>query len=307
MTTPAIERSWLTDAASAWQAFMFRPEPAYTLGLVRIGFGALIVLWTLSLLWDLDAFFTSSGVDPALIRQPLEWNVFGVWSSDGAVYVGWAALLVAALALTVGWHSRIAAVIVFVLVLSFQFRNDYVFNSGDNLIRIEALFLALAPSGAALSLDQRRATGSFWTAQSRAPWVLRLLQIQLSLIYVATFTTRMTGDAWTDGTAMSYALRLQDMLIIPLPEALTTDPLLMNLATWGTLLVELLIGILVWSSRFRKAALIAGVTLHTVILATVAVGFFTPAMLILYLAFIAPETAQRFAERVSSRRRSALD
>jgi len=281
------------DPVGAWRAFWFRPEPAYTLGLVRIVFGLIAVFWTIALFPDLKAFFGPDGVLP---RQPVsafEWGVFEIWTDDRALVIGWTVLLVSAVAMTVGWHSRLAALIVFVLILSFEVRSPYIFNSGDSLIRIEALFLALSPCGAALSLDQRRRTGAFWTAQVRAPWPLRLMQIQLTLIYLATFQVRMTGEKWPNGTALSYALRLEDMLIIPAPQWITTSALLMNIATWGTLVTELLIGILVWNRRCRPVVLAAGVVLHSTIMVTVAVGFFTPAMFVLYLAFCSPDTVKR--------------
>ncbi len=101
------------------------------------------------------------------------------------------------------------------------------------------------------------------------------------------------------GTALSYAFRLEDMLIIPLPHWVVTSAELMNLATWGgTLVLELVIGILVWNRRCRRYVLTAGVALHSIILVTVAVGFFTPAMFVLYLAFIDPETIRRLPETV---------
>ena len=43
--------------AEAWQRFWFHPEPAYTLGLIRIAFGALMVAWTVSLLPNLNDLF----------------------------------------------------------------------------------------------------------------------------------------------------------------------------------------------------------------------------------------------------------
>jgi hypothetical protein len=294
MTRPAgVERSRLSAAADAWRGFWFRPEPAYTLGLIRIAFGAIAIAWTVSLLPDLNDFFGSGGVLPRQPAVPFEWGVFEFWTDDRALAIGWAVLLLSAIAMTIGWHSRLAALIVFVLIMSFEFRNSYIFNSGDNLLRVEALFLALSPCGAALSLDQKRMTGSFWTAQIRAPWLVRLLQIQLSLIYLATFQIRMTGEKWPQGTAMSYALRLEDMLIIPAPQWISTNALLMNIATWGTLVLELLIGVLVWNRRCRPVVLAAGVVLHSIIMITVAVGFFTPAMFVLYLAFMSPETVRR--------------
>jgi vitamin K-dependent gamma-carboxylase-like protein len=241
-------------ARDAWRAFWFRPEPLYVIGLVRIAFGVMTVGWALSLLADLDAFFTSGGVVARPTAEPFEWGVFQHAAGDRPVLVGWSILLLAAVALTVGWHSRSAALIVFVLVLSFEYRNPLIFNSGDTLIRVEALLIALAPSGAALSLDERRRTGSFWSAQTRAPWPVRLLQIQLTVVYLATFATRMTGDRWPAGTALSYALRLEDMLILRVPQLISGSPLLMNVGTWAVLLGELLIGILIWYRRCRPIA-----------------------------------------------------
>lgn len=296
--TTETRNSWHTKVVAAWWAFWFQPKPAYTLGAVRIAFGAIAVAWTLSLLPDLDEFFGSDGIVPRQPGSPYEWGVFEIWTADRALIVGWSLLLVAAIAMTVGWHSRLAALIVFVLIMSFEFRNPYIFNSGDNLIRVEALFLALSPCGAALSLDQLRAKGLFWSAQMRAPWPIRLMQIQLTLIYLSTFQVRMTGETWPDGSALSYALRLEDMLIIPAPQWISTSAFLMNLATWGTLFLELLIGILVWNRRFRPWVLAAGLLLHCFILATVAVGFFTPAMLVLYLAFVSPEAIRQLPDRL---------
>lgn len=296
MTPAGAVRIRLASAADGWRRFWFRPEPAYTLGAVRIAFGVMAIAWTLSLFGDLDDLFSSNGVVPRQLAVPFEWGVLEVWTSDGELLLGWGLLLVSAIAMTVGWHSRLAALIVFVMIMSFEFRNPYVFNSGDNLIRIEALILALSPCGAALSLDQRRMAGSFWSAQVRAPWPLRLLQIQLSLVYLATFITRMTGEKWPDGTALSYALRLEDMLILPTPQAISANGLLMNVATWVTLVLELMIGILVWNRRCRRLAIASGVLLHVVIMVTIAVGFFTPAMLVLYLAFASPESVRQIPD-----------
>jgi hypothetical protein len=291
--TADFPRSRRSAVVDAWRAFWFRPEPAYTLGAVRIAFGVLAVAWTLSLIRDLAEFFSADGIVPLQPASAYEWGVFEICTDDRALVIGWALLLVSAIALTVGWHSRLAALIVFVLIMSFEFRNPFIFNSGDNLIRVEALFLAMSPCGAALSLDQCRTTGSFWSAQIRAPWPIRLMQVQLTLIYLATFQIRMTGEKWPDGTALSYAFRLEDMLIIPVPQWISTNALLMNVATWGTLLLELAIGILVWNRRCRPIVLATGLVLHSAILVTVAVGFFSPAMFVLYIAFVSPETIRR--------------
>ena len=235
-----------------WRRFWFAPEPAYPLGLVRIAFGALTVAWTVSLLPDLNSLFGDQGVMPNQLTAEYVWGLFGIASSDHALLIGWVVLLVSAVALTLGWHSRLAALAVFVLIHSFQQRSPFVFNSGDGLMRVVALVLILSSCGAALSLDRRRASGSFWSAELRAPWAIRMLQVQLSLVYLSTVNAKLAGDSWREGTAVSYALRYDDMLIVSPPHWLTSNALLMNVATWGTLALEVAIGILVWVKPLRR-------------------------------------------------------
>jgi hypothetical protein len=294
MTGPRSRRQrWPATALETWRTFWFQPQPAYTLGLVRMVFGAVTIGWTMSLLPDLYALLGPHGVVPQQPEIPYLWGVFAVWTSDQALLIGWILLLGSSVALTIGWHSRLAALAVFVLIVSFEHRNVWVFNSGDLAIRIEALFLAISPCGAALSLDQRRGGGTFWSAQQRPQWPLRLMQLQLSLIYLAAAQAKLNGSAWPQGTAASYALRLPDMLVLPMPHWFTSSALLMNAVTWGALAVELSVGILVWNRRLRPWVLAAGAVMHIMVMVTIAVGFFTPAVLVLYLAFAPPEMVER--------------
>ena len=279
----------MTALLDAWRNFWFRPVPAYTLGLVRIAFGILSIAWTVSFFIDLPDLFGDKGVLPDGTRQPNAWSLFQLWTTDRALLIGWCVLLLSALAMTLGWHTRLASILLCVLILSFQHRDPSAFNSGDVVVRIEALFLALAPSGAALSLDQRRRTGAFWSAQIRAPWAIRLMQLQLSVIYLASVRWKVSGTTWQDGTAVAYALRLRDMLIVPVPQWFIDNPLLINIATWGALAVELSVGVLVWNRLLRPWVLLAGVLMHASIMLTMGVGFFTPAMFVLYLAFVPAE------------------
>ena len=198
------------------------------------------------------ALLGPDGISTAQPSIPDTWGLFAVWNSDEAILIGIVVLLVAAITLLVGWHSRIAAVIVFVLVVSFERRSPWVFNSGDALIRIEAFLLAVSPCGAALSLDERRRSGSFWAAQTRPNWPIRLLQIQLSIVYLAAVQSKLAGQPWLDGTAVSYVLRIEDMKRIPVPQWLTMNAPVMNAMTWGVLAIELAVGILVWFPRFRR-------------------------------------------------------
>ena len=153
-----------------------------------------------------------------------------------------------------------AAVVVFVGVLSLERRNPFVFNSGDGLIRVIAFYLMFAPSGESLSLDRwRRARETFWEFPARAPWALRLMQVQLSILYLASVWAKLAGETWNNGTAVSYALRLEDLQRFEPPTALATSELVSNLLTYGTIAVEASLGVLVWNRTLRPYVLALGV------------------------------------------------
>jgi len=286
---------------NGWRNFWFQPQAAYTLGVVRIAFGALVVCWTVLLGSDLYTAFGTKGVMPKAPSREFAWGVFNTYSSDNALFVGWCVLLGAAVALMVGWHSRLAAILVFILILSFERRNPLLFNSGDTVIRIEAIFLALAPCGAALSLDQRRRTGSFFSAQEIRPWALRLLQVQLSIIYLSTVVAKLAGQTWQNGTAVAYSLRQRDLLILTPPEWVLNNLMIANALTWGTLVIEVAIGVLVWKQNWRPWVLAMGVVLHLSISLFLEVGFFSASMFVLYLAFVPPERVKALIAQCEKR------
>jgi hypothetical protein len=298
-------RLWLSAVGRAWRLFWFQPQAMYALGLVRIAFGAVALLWGLWLLPMRNGLLDAHGVTPTQPSDAHTWGIFQIWNTNAAMLIGIIALLLAAFALILGWHSRLAAVVVCVLILSFERRASWTFNGGDVLMRIEAFFLAISPCGAALSLDQRRRTGRFWSAQTRPNWPIRLFQIQLSLIYLSAARTKFAGETWTNGTAVSYALRIEDMQRVPLPQWFVTNALAMNAMTWGAIAIELAVGILVWWPRCRPWVLSAGVLMHVMIEVHIQIGIFSYAIFVMYLAWTSPETAKHLPDRLirATRRR----
>ncbi|MCT7657400.1 HTTM domain-containing protein [Mycobacterium deserti] len=285
----------MTSIRDAWCRFWFSAEPMYTLGLVRIVSGIAVVVWTLTLLPDLFEVFGEEGVAPQPSRLDYQWTVLEIWRGDTALSISWALLLVSALALTVGWHSRVAAVLMFVLLQSFVRRGVYIVNAGDAILIIVALILALCSCGAALSLDQRRRTGSFWSAQTRSVWPVRLLQVQLSVIYLVSVQAKLTGKTWLEGSAVFYAWRSDGRWATwPAPEWLASNAIAVNALTWATLLIELALAVLVWNRRLRLPVLIAGVVMHLAIMINLNIAFFSVAMFVLYVAFV-PADAVRDA------------
>jgi hypothetical protein len=298
-------RSVVESVGMSWRNFWFTREPAYTLGLVRIAFGALMVYVTLNLFPTLLVLFSETGPVPKQPTTDFAWvnrltpGIFQFLTSDTALVVGWVLLLLSSISLLVGWHSRLAAVFVWIIFLSFIRRNPPVFNYGDLLISVTALIVALSACGAALSLDQRRRTGRFWSAQDRARWPIRLMQVQLSLIYFFAAFHKLRGAEWLDGSAVSFPWRtFRDWAILPVPQWITENPYVVNVATWGTLVIELSLAFLVWNRRSRYWVLGVGVVTHTLIWLNLNVWFFSLAVFVLYLAWVPWDTVRDLPDRV---------
>jgi hypothetical protein len=118
--------------------------------------------------------------------------------------------------------------------------------------------------------------------------------VQVSILYLAAVWAKVRGVTWNDGTAVSYAFRIDDIARFPVPGFVTDSLVLANLLTYGTLAVELSIGILVWNRVLRPWVLLLGIGLHLGIDYAVRVGFFSYAVLVAYIAFIPPESAHSF-------------
>jgi len=291
----------LRSATAAWTRFWFEPQETSTLVLVRIALGLLVLAWTLSLSGDLFDFFGADGIQPSQPHAPGVWGILGLAPGHVAVALLFAALLLAAVCLTVGFRARLAAVVVFVGLLSFDRRSPFVFNAGDALLRILAFYVMLAPAGCALSVDRRWAGGRLSEFPARAPWALRLIQLQLSFLYLGAVGAKVRGTTWNNGTAVSYALRLTDLQRFPVPSFVTHTPAFSTLATYATLATELSLGLLVWNRRLRPWVIGAGVSMHLGIDWSLRVGFFTLAVFVMYLAFVPPERATAMIRAVERR------
>lgn len=279
----------MSAAASAWNRFWFATAPATTLAMLRAGV-ALLAAATAALLWpDLGDFYAET-----------------MLGTVGAAVVT-AVLFVASTALFVGGRTRLSSTLVALGLVLLAIANPIVFNSGDALLRHLAVIVALAPAGAAWSLDRRRACGAFWTAAEAPIWPLRLAQIQIAVMYAATVAHKLRGTTWIDGTAASYPLRISAATRFPLLADAAADPAVAALLTWGTLAIETAIPLLVWARRARPWVLALGVALHLAIECTLRAGLFSWVVWLGYLAFVSPEALERVVARRRMPRRAPAE
>jgi len=299
-TTTAPTEQPAVGRASAWDRFLFEPRSTAPMTLVRIGWGALVAGWALTLLPDVDPFLTDGALrydlpTPAGSWNPLDWIA---WS--GAPLAACLLLAVAGLATMVGFRTRLSSAVAVLCLLALQRTNTTVFNSGDLLLRLIGISVALSPCGLLWSVDAalaRRRGERTEPAPWRAPWALRLLQLHIAIGYLLSAAAKLRGSTWHDGTALGRALRIEDLQRFAVPEWIFEQSVLLNLLTWSTLAFEASFLFLVWNRRLRPWVLGLGVLFHLGIDIALDIGWFTMAMWVAYLAFVFPEVADRWLSR----------
>ena len=158
-----------------------------------------------------------------------------------------------------GWHTRVVGVLLYAGMLSIHHRNLTTCSGADNLLMVMAFYLMLSPCGAAYSLDARRARtrrGGTAAEPLIVPWSLRLIQVQVSILYFMTALLKARGTTWVDGTALYYVLNLDEYRRFSF--GLTEFPLLLHALTLGALLTEFSLAFLLWfratrPGRFSRA------------------------------------------------------
>lgn len=283
-------------AYERWCQFWFEPQETATLAIMRVLFGLVVLVWALTLLPDLRAFFTPEGVLPSQQYSGLAgvWGLFSLSSSYTVLLIAVIAIAIAAVCMTLGILTRVAAIVIWLGVMAFTRRNPYVANSGDLYMRVIAFYLLLTPAGASLSLRRwLRERDRFWEFPRRSLWGLRLLQLQVSIVYVTAVWDKVSsGPLWNNGTALSYIWRIKDVGRFPTP-ALATNGLDINLATYGTLAIELSLGVLIWNRRLRPWVVLLGILLHLGIEYSIRVGYFSLLSIIGLCAFISPGASRK--------------
>jgi hypothetical protein len=291
MTQPALVglNPWLPWPLSRFD-WWTQPVRAERLAALRIGV-ALVLLWDIfcTYLPKAPTFFGDQSLGSpevfadsgGLVRHWSLLRGLGDYDLLHAALIVWA---VAATLLLLGWLPRLAAGVAWLLSISIIGINPYLHNSGDNVRTIALFYLMLSPCAAVWTLKK----GTQLVSQEPVyvpAWPLRLLFIQMALIYFINGVYKATGPDWRQGSILHYVMANLawtrfSYAQMPLPLGLT------RLLTWVVLIWEFSFPLLVYLPATRKAALWLGVAFHVGTGLGLQLGAFPFYMLCLYLPLI---------------------
>jgi hypothetical protein len=222
--------------------------------------------------------------------QALRW-VTARWDQEPQLLLGamlvWAA---AAAMLLLGWQARLSACAAWVLSLAFANLNPSIENAGDTIRCIVLFYLMLSPCGAAWSVDRwrdrRRGLGAALAGPVFVhPWPLRLLFVQMVLMYFCNGLFKLFGYQWREGSSLYYVLcdpvlTRFSFVQLPVPYVVT------QVLTWAVLAWEVGFPLWVGLRWTRTLALGFGVAFHLGIWVSMELGSFVPYTLTLYLPLV---------------------
>jgi Vitamin K-dependent gamma-carboxylase len=303
----------LRSFARLWNDFFFRKQSPVPIALFRIVYGTLVIVTLCLLRPDWFNWYGTHAwlsLSTALKLEPgHRLNLFAIIPQDGTWIEAlfWISLSSAVL-LSLGLFTRINSILVFVCLTSIQQRNLYILHGGDTFLRLAGFFLVFSPAGAALSLDRMI---RIWRGkesskiQPRSLWAQRMIQLQLSFMYVVAFLLKIKGAPWLEGTALFYVYHLDELRHFPLP-AWFFRPIVLKLGAWSALALEFSLGVLIWVKEFRYVLLALGLLFHLWLEYSLNIPLFQWDVLSAYVLFIDAGDLSRVWSAIRARTASVL-
>ncbi|WP_244605252.1 HTTM domain-containing protein [Halorussus halobius] len=284
------------------------------LAAVRVSVGLLLVADLAIRAGHLTAFYTDAGVMPRALVRDLYPGLaaLSLHALSGAAWFQGVLFVLAgaaAVALALGYRTRLATAASLVLLVSLHARNPLILNGGDSVLRRLLFWGLFLPLGRRWSVDALRREGGSAsrdeTTRRVASVASAALLVQVVVVYAANGLFKLRGDRWLAGEGSRIALGL-DQLTTGLGSALADFPALLGLVDrlWlGLLVTSVLLVVLTGWARALFAGLFVG--MHLGMAATLNLGVFPLVSAAGLLAFLPPtfwDAAERLWAAHGSRR-----
>ena len=289
-----------TKTGQGWNRFWFTASVSPSLGILRIATGVVALVYWLSFLPGLALWFGPAGLVPmetlrALVGSEtqqvyrLSWFYFS--ESPTVIAMIYFAGLLAILAHTVGIGGRWSTLIAWTFVLSAVHRLPMMAGLMEPVLTMSLLYLAIGPTTAFYSLDRwlkkRRGKDVPPKSSSLTTLALRLVQLHTLFFYVVMASTQLRHTTWWQGEALWTMLASSETRIADLT-FLGNYPFVLNFATQGILLFEILFPILIWNRTLRPLLLMLSIVFWLIIGLATGMPLYALLMASLGFAFAAP-------------------
>ncbi len=250
------------------------------LSLMRICLGMILLADWIIRLNSLTAHYTNEGLMPTELLYAHNWkpgyySLFLISDSIYWQYTLFITAIIFSFFFLIGYFTRFATFILWILIISIHVRNPYVLQGGDELLRISLFWCLFLPLGNHYSVDKLQSD----KIDEKKIFSVASIGFMLLIFSVYFFSALLkTSDEWrTEGSALYYALSL-DQMALPLGKVLLNYPTLMKYITLSVFYLEIIAPLLffipIYNKYFRTIGVISLILLHIGIGSTLLVGLF---------------------------------
>jgi len=280
-----------------------------SLALLRFSLGLVLIALLLQLLPDLRALYSDAGMMPRIAvlaaGEPYRLSLHLIQGSTLFVLALWALQLVAALMLTLGWHTRFAAVASFLLYASLMNRSPAVASATDAWLLALLLWLCFLPAGARYAVDAAARPQAAPRPACHLSWGSAGLLVQVAVMFLLPALVQGGVEWREDHSALWYALSIDADASWLGQRLLDSQQLLANLtaAIWWIAVAAPLLAFAPLGTRpLRAMALLALISVPLSLLLLFAAGTLPALQLCALAVFVGPGLWERLA-RAHERRR----
>lgn len=289
-----------------WSQIWFQDSPTSPLELARIGVGAALLLhYGLGTPYLFDLWGDTGWVPREVAVSDDPWSMsllFGL-TSPWQLAVFHALFLASCAALMLGWRTSWVKWIVLIAQISYDHRNPMLFYGVDKILAALLVILCVAPIGRALSLDRVRAVRAVKRKDLTAtlpiytsPWAgacTRLMQIQMAVLFFYSAVSKLGGNDWWNGDALWFVFTTDEHYSQFLLNLLASHYWLVNVGTYGTILIEIAYPFLIWQRSTRPYLLALALFLHAQFAVLMGLFYFSFVMMMGHMSFVRPEWLTR--------------
>jgi hypothetical protein len=302
-----------------------------SLGLCRIGLGALLLWDLLRRVPGIPIWYSNGGLIPnhtSLWRPGAEYMFSFLFAASTVEEATWMFVFcgVVFVAFTVGYRTRLAHVLALACTVSLHSRTIILENGGDVALNVLCAWTLFLPMGARFSVDAVRTSlakrrertiaelndrASLPRADTRpfASLAVLAILVQLSIIYYLN-ALHKTGWTWRQGAAVHYVF-FQERMVTWLGQLLRPymRPWMTMRMTYTTWNIELLAPLLILNPIFsrwtRRVAMLLLPALHLAFAAILNLGQFSFNMIGFFPLLLAPRDWQLLARWLGPSERRA--
>ncbi len=299
-----ISAEW-KSFSNSWSQFWFESASDYKLALFRSVVAGIAFVFYFIRIFDFHFLYSNQGflpysdiqsLVPEFVHGLIRWEF--LLQNDQVSFALHILLLLLLLALFLGALPRPLFLLLLIIHWAFHRRNPYVLYGADMVLSYWLLYLSFTKTNHYFSVIPK----ALRKLPSKSDKVLnsvalRLLQIQLCIVYAYSGLEKAKGVTWWQGDAIWFALANSQIVSFDY-SFMAYLPVLVVFATFTTLLWEIYFPFAVWIPALKRYVLLLGLVMHILIAVSMNLWGFSFLMLSVYILFLKERDLQSFTSRI---------